>query len=300
MPSKLCADCNGTGVMHCPDCKDRRINIRLSADHIMQPPWVAYNVLKRMQHPNENMVQSMKDPKIANFWLITMPQVLGGVNFDEDEKKKIWWRYKESMRYNHLRDVVAKREPGWEDLQDILISIDPKRAKEDPIIVKNVPYYKAKQALQAEIMNLAVPPRPNDWGYDELDLPLNAYTFTKEELNNPSTKSEIESLLNAQKEMADSILDAQWESKWREDKLNEVIKEKTQSYIQNGDADVLPEPIIMPQPSEEKKKPNKLVEEMASYMPMAETSLPQSLILQCQELEKKKAARQLKWWQRFF
>lgn len=36
--------------------------------------------------------------------------------------------------------------------------------------------------------------------------------------------------------------------------LNEVIKEKTQSYIQNGDADVLPEPIIMPQPSEEKKK----------------------------------------------
>lgn len=42
------------------------------------------------------MIQSMKDPKIANFWLITMPQVLGGVNFDEDEKKKIWWRYKVS------------------------------------------------------------------------------------------------------------------------------------------------------------------------------------------------------------
>lgn len=36
--------------------------------------------------------------------------------------------------------------------------------------------------------------------------------------------------------------------------LNEVIKEKTRSYIQNADADILPEPIVMPPPSEGKKK----------------------------------------------
>lgn len=45
-----------------------------------------------------------------------------------------------------------------------LISIDPVRAKDDPIIVKNIPYYKAKKALEAEVTKLDVPPRPKNWG----------------------------------------------------------------------------------------------------------------------------------------
>lgn len=45
-----------------------------------------------------------------------------------------------------------------------LISIDPVRAREDPVIVKNVPYYKAKKALEGEVMKLEPPPRPQNWG----------------------------------------------------------------------------------------------------------------------------------------
>lgn len=45
-----------------------------------------------------------------------------------------------------------------------LISIDPVRAREDPVVVKNIPYYKAKKALEAEVMKLDPPPRPENWG----------------------------------------------------------------------------------------------------------------------------------------
>jgi hypothetical protein len=36
----------------------------------------------------------MKDPSIAAFWLITLPQIVGGLNYDDDIKQKIWWQYK--------------------------------------------------------------------------------------------------------------------------------------------------------------------------------------------------------------
>lgn len=45
-----------------------------------------------------------------------------------------------------------------------LQSIDPARAKDDPIIVRNIPYYRAKKALEAEVMKLDAPPRPQNWG----------------------------------------------------------------------------------------------------------------------------------------
>ena len=45
-----------------------------------------------------------------------------------------------------------------------LISIDPVRARDDPVIVKNIPYHKAKKALEAEVMKLDPPPRPPSWG----------------------------------------------------------------------------------------------------------------------------------------
>lgn len=41
----------------------------------------------------QNIIHSMKDPKIAAFWLITMPQVLGGFSYDDEVKQKIWWAY---------------------------------------------------------------------------------------------------------------------------------------------------------------------------------------------------------------
>ncbi|KAK1325743.1 hypothetical protein QJS10_CPA01g02938 [Acorus calamus] len=172
-----------------------------------------------------------------------MPQIMGGFNFDDEVKQKIWWAYKESMRYDQLRDVVARRQPGWEHLQQALISVDPVRARDDPVVVKNVPYYKAKKALEAEVMMLDPPPRPRDWG--ELNLPLDASSWTQEELKDPKKLHEMTTLLNAQKEIVDRILDSEWETKWRQDKLNDLLQEKLQPYIQSMDNGVLPQSIFI-------------------------------------------------------
>ncbi|KAK6132693.1 hypothetical protein DH2020_033576 [Rehmannia glutinosa] len=278
LPSKECPSCDGSGVMKCPECKGK-FPIRISADDIMEPPWKAYNILRKMDYPYEHIAHSMKDPSIAAFWLITLPQIVGGIDYDDDVKQKIcpfglghklsaafvsrrslhspgntefFWGEDEkisvsasytclaslnfvvelvveSTRYDQLRDEVSKRQPGWEYLQEALISIDPIRAKDDPVIVKNIPFYKAKKALEAE----------------DLDLPLNASSWTKEDLKDPKKLYEMTILLNAQREIADNILDAQWETKWREEKLNEMLKEKVEPYLRNIDNGVLPQPIVL-------------------------------------------------------
>lgn len=242
LPSKDCPSCDGSGVMKCPECKDK-LQIRISADDIMEPPWKAYNIMRKMDYPYEHIVDSMKDPSIAAFWLLTLPQIVGGFEYDDDVKKKIWWQYKESLRYDQLRDVVAKRKPGWEYLQEALVSIDPIRAREDPVIVKNIPYFKAKKALEAEVMKFEPPPRPQNWG--ELNLPLNASSWSEKDLKDPKKLYEMTVLLNAQREIAEKMLDAQWEAKWREEKLNKMLEEKVRPYIQNIDNTVLPQPIVM-------------------------------------------------------
>lgn len=242
LPSKECPSCDGSGVMKCPECKDK-LQIRISADDIMEPPWKAYNIMRKMDYPYEHIVDSMKDPSIAAFWLLTLPQIVGGFEYDDDVKKKIWWQYKESMRYDQLRDVVAKRKPGWEYLQEALVSIDPVRAREDPVIVKNIPYFKAKKALESEVMKLDPPPRPQNWG--ELNLPLNASSWSEKDLKDPKKLYEMTVLLNAQREISEKMLDAQWEAKWREEKLNKMLEEKVRPYIQNIDSTVLPQPIVM-------------------------------------------------------
>ncbi|KAH0906400.1 hypothetical protein HID58_038227 [Brassica napus] len=253
LPTKDCPTCDGTGVMSCTECKNK-LQVRISADDIMEPPWKAYNVLRKMDYPYEHIVHSMKDPSIANFWLITLPQIVGGFDYDEDVKKKIWLQYEESMRYDQLRDLVAKRNPGWEYLQDALFSIDPVRAQEDPVIVKNVPFYKAKKALEAEVTKLNPPPRPQNWGchievtgkdVQELNLPLNTSSWSEEDLKNPAKLYEKTVLLNAQREIADKILDAQWEAKWRQEKVEEMLEEKVRPFIQDSNMAVLPQPILL-------------------------------------------------------
>ncbi|KAL6538329.1 hypothetical protein OROGR_012317 [Orobanche gracilis] len=254
LPSKECANCDGTGVMKCPECEGK-IPFRISADNIMEPPWKAYDIMSKMDYPYEHVAHSMKDPSIAAFWLITFPQIMGGIDYDDDVKRKIWWEYKESMRYDQLRDEVAKRKPGWEYLQEALISIDPIRAKDDPAIVKNVPFYKAKKALEAEVMKLDPPPRPQNWG--DLELPLDSSSWTKEDLKDPKKLYEMTVLLNAQTEIADKILDAQWETKWREEKLNEMLKEKVEPYLHNIEQSVLTQPIVL-QPENQKDDNQKI------------------------------------------
>ncbi|XP_052208177.1 uncharacterized protein LOC127811986 isoform X2 [Diospyros lotus] len=205
LPSKDCPSCDGSGVMRCPECKDK-LQIRISADDIMVPPWQAYNIISKMDYPYEHIVHSMRDPSIAAFWLITMPEIVGGFTFDDEVKKKIWWQYKESMQYDQLRNVVAKRKPGWEYLQE------------------------------------------------ELNLPLNASAWSEEDLKDPKKLYEMTVLLNAQREIADKILDAQWETKWRQEKLNEMLEEKVRPYIQNMENSVVPPPIVMQSPENQDGK----------------------------------------------
>ncbi|KAJ1403446.1 hypothetical protein SESBI_27287 [Sesbania bispinosa] len=180
------------GVMGCPECK-HKLQVRISADDIMEPPWQAYNVMKKMDYPYEHE-RSQYCCILADY----LPQIMGGFTYDDDVKQKIWLQYKESMRYDQLREVVAKRKPGWEYLQDALISIDPVRARDDPVVVKNIPYYKAKKALETEVMKLDPPPRPSNWG--ELDLPLSASSWSEEDLKDPEKFYEMTILLNAQRE----------------------------------------------------------------------------------------------------
>ncbi|GAB4849501.1 hypothetical protein Ancab_004295 [Ancistrocladus abbreviatus] len=205
-------------------------------------------ILNKMEH----IVHSMKDPSIAAFWLITMPQIVGGFNFDDEVKQKIWWQYKESMRYDQLRDVVAQRKPGWEHLQEGLIALDPVRAREDPVVVKNIPYYKAKKLIEAEILKLSPPPRPQNWG--ELKLPLDESSWTEVDLKDPRKLYEMTVLLNAQREIAEKILDTQWEAKWRQDKINEMLEEKVRPFIQNIDNVVISRPILIQSHDQNKKK----------------------------------------------
>jgi hypothetical protein len=252
LPYKDCPSCDATGVMGCPECKGK-FPLRFSAEKIMEPPWVAADLMTKMDYPYEHIVHSMKDPSIAAFWLISMPQIIGGFNFDDDVKQKIWWQYKESRRYDQLRDEVAMRKPGWEYLQEALISIDPERAKEDPVVVKNIPFHKAKSVLEAEVMKINPPPRPQNWG--DLDLPLSESSWSKDDLKDPKKVDEMKVLLNAQREIAGQILDTQWETKWRQEKLNEMLKEKVMPYIKNIDKGaVLCQPIIVPPKRETKRE----------------------------------------------
>lgn len=54
----------------------------------------------------------------------------------------------------------------------------------------------------------------------DLDLPLNASSWNEEDLKDPKKLYEKTVLLNAQSEIADKILDAQWETKWRQEKVS--------------------------------------------------------------------------------
>lgn len=100
-----------------------------------------------------------------------------------------------------------------------------------------------------------------------LELPLNASSWTEEDLKDPKKLYEMTILLNAQREIADKILDSQWEAKWREEKvsqfliallkfwthladdslfqLNEMLKQKVEPYLQNINTTPLPNPIVL-------------------------------------------------------
>lgn len=52
---------------------------------------------------------------------------------------------------------------------------------------------------------------------------MNASSWSEEDLKNPEKFYEMTVLLNAQREISDKILDAQWETKWRQDKVGDFL-----------------------------------------------------------------------------
>ena len=56
--------------------------------------------------------------------------------------------------------------------------------------------------------------------WQELELPLNASSWSEEDLKDPEKLYEMTVLLNAQREIADKIKDVQWETKWRQEKVS--------------------------------------------------------------------------------
>jgi len=63
--------------------------------------------------------------------------------------------------------------------------------------------------------------------WQELDLPLNASSWSEEDLKKPEKFYEMTVLLNAQREIADKILDSQWETKWRQEKVGKAASTPT-------------------------------------------------------------------------
>lgn len=55
---------------------------------------------------------------------------------------------------------------------------------------------------------------------------MNASSWSEEDLKDPDKFYEMTVLLNAQREISDKILDAQWETKWRQDKVGDFCLSK--------------------------------------------------------------------------
>eukprot|EP01018_Ginkgo_biloba_P010230 Gb_18684 [translate_table: standard] len=256
LPTKECPTCSGSGVMKCTECKDNLLNLRISVDNLLDVPWKTWDVQRKLDVPYENILAKIQDPTMAAFWLIARPELEGGFKFDEDVKQKLWWKYKEFMRYDTARKVVANREPGWEHMQEVLFAIDPISAREDPIVVKNIPYYKAKKKLEAEIMQLEVPPRPSDWG--SIELPLKETYWAEKELKDPRIQFERSTLLVAQQHLVERYLDTAWEIKWRKQKFDEVLEERVRPYIEKLNDGVDPEQLVSRKSSKEGAKSSKV------------------------------------------
>lgn len=69
--------------------------IDIHASEIQISPLILISYFHSWSRPLfQHIVHSMKDPSIAAFWLLTMPQIVGGFNYDDEVKQKIWWQYK--------------------------------------------------------------------------------------------------------------------------------------------------------------------------------------------------------------
>ncbi|KAG0585940.1 hypothetical protein KC19_2G050700 [Ceratodon purpureus] len=230
LPRRECPTCDGTGVITCKKCKGESWKPKLNLDDIMDVPWKAWNVYRKITPPTESEDKLMANPDLARWMMFDKPAIEDGIEYDEDVKEKMWLEYKEKRSYDELREKVERREPGWEVFQQGLMNINPDRARVDPLVVQNVPYYKAQLQVQAEIDQLQPPPRPANWG--DLKMPLSEADWKKEDLKDPRVREEMETLLRTQEGIYGALLDSAWEKQWRDQQFEAISKAKIEAYLQ--------------------------------------------------------------------
>lgn len=231
LPRRECPTCDGTGVMTCKKCKGESWKPKMNFEDIMDVPWKAWNVYRKTKPPTESQDRLMSNPDLAYWMMFEKPAIEDGVEYDDDVKEKMWMKYMDDRRYEELRERVERREAGWEVLQQGLVSINPERARQDPVIVQNVPFHKAQLQLLAEVEGMQPPPRPANWG--NVKLPLSEADWRKEDLKNPKVRQEMETLLKTQEGVYGALLDNAWENQWREQQLEILTKAKIESYLRS-------------------------------------------------------------------
>eukprot|EP00252_Welwitschia_mirabilis_P016367 TRINITY_DN3610_c0_g1_i2.p1 TRINITY_DN3610_c0_g1~~TRINITY_DN3610_c0_g1_i2.p1 ORF type:complete len:432 (+),score=77.91 TRINITY_DN3610_c0_g1_i2:166-1461(+) len=242
LPTTECPTCSGSGVMNCPKCGSK-FAFKLSYERIFNVPWNTWNVLRTCELPSEHILEGIENPDVAAFRLIARPELEGGFQYDEDVKQKISWKYKEFMRYEAARKFVANREPGWEHMQKLLFALNPMRARADHVVVRDIPYFKAKQKLEAEVMALQPPSRPPSWTplhMKKLSLALDESEWTGSELEDQNNEMETSRLSSWKKQSIENLLDLAWEKYWRKQKYDELVEEKVKPYLEKMKDGVYP------------------------------------------------------------
>ncbi|XP_024515279.1 uncharacterized protein LOC9640114 [Selaginella moellendorffii] len=230
LPSKDCTTCSGTGVMKCTECNGNAWRPGFHADKLINSSTKALNAYKKLNVPNEAILESCEDPATAEFFLFTRPELEGGYRMDEDMKKEMWWNYEEWRRNRLAQKAVGNQEPGWESMQQVLVTTDPVETLEDPAVVKNVSYYKARRAVEAEVDSMIMPQRPADWKVP-LKYPLKESDWSEDDLKDPKKKEERDVLLKAQAEIVNEVSDEAWAAEWRELTIQDLTRQKIENYV---------------------------------------------------------------------
>lgn len=219
-PRKECPTCTGAGVMKCPLCKGNAWKPKISFDKIFDAPWKTWDVYRKSRRVGVEDL-TMGDPNLARYWMFVRPELETGIKIPEETKKQMWWDYERSQEYNKVRQLVAKRGPGWEEAQKTLVELQPNRALSDPVIVHNVPYFKALKQTGEEVMKLRVPSRPADWGEQAEISEVEEF-----EKMDPKAKEALEDVLETKKRVTNVVLENAWAREWRQKKVEEIMNQK--------------------------------------------------------------------------
>ncbi|KAL3693939.1 hypothetical protein R1sor_007590 [Riccia sorocarpa] len=237
LPFGPCPACDATGVVICSTCEGDSWKPKLNFDNLMNAPWQSWDVQRKVKpEPIPGTTETVADPALAAFNMYAREEVEEGFSYDEDVKDKMMYKYHAAREYDEIRDKIVRREPGWENLQEILAIKDPERALSDPVIIIDTPLYYAKAQIKAEVNELPVPPRPEKW-MSKIEYPLKESDWSKEDLKDPKVKAEMEALLRGQEQFYNSLRDRSWEMMWRKKKVAEVTRSKINAYESGVEAE---------------------------------------------------------------